>query len=124
MGELALHGVGIESFDLGRDRRKIDDPEDAAASDTGEPGWIEKHMGGPGGGRKRPRDPNDVFLKQAASKVEVQLGRLGVSKSGNVFISAFITNKNDFALQQITLRCDYNTKDWTEGHFVRAVRSN
>jgi hypothetical protein len=61
--------------------------------------------------RKRPRDPNDVFLKQAASKVEVQLGRLGASKSGNVFISAFITNKNDFALQQITLRCDYNTKD-------------
>jgi len=60
---------------------------------------------------KRPRDPNAVFLKQAASKVEVQLGRLGVSKSGDAFLSAFITNKNDFALQQITLRCDYNTKD-------------
>ena len=31
----------------------IEDPEDAAASDTGEPGWLEKHKGGPGGGRKR-----------------------------------------------------------------------
>ena len=25
----------------------IEDPEDAAASDTGEPGWLEKHKGGP-----------------------------------------------------------------------------
>jgi type VI secretion system VgrG family protein len=31
----------------------IEDPQDAAASDTGEPGWLEKHKGGPGGGRKR-----------------------------------------------------------------------
>jgi type VI secretion system VgrG family protein len=31
----------------------IEDPADAAASDTGEPGWLEKHKGGPGGGRKR-----------------------------------------------------------------------
>jgi hypothetical protein len=61
--------------------------------------------------RKRPRDPNAVFLKQAASKVEFQIGRLGVSKSGDAFLSAFVTNKNDFALQQITLRCDYGTKD-------------
>ena len=26
----------------------IEDPADAAASDTGEPGWLEKHKGGPG----------------------------------------------------------------------------
>jgi type VI secretion system VgrG family protein len=31
----------------------IEDPEDAAAADTGEPGWLEKHKGGPGGGRKK-----------------------------------------------------------------------
>jgi len=60
---------------------------------------------------RRPRNPNAVFLKQAASKVEVHIGRLGVSKSGGAFLSAFVTNKNDFALRQITLRCDYGTKD-------------
>ena len=56
-------GVTIVGHDredqLGRRRARryrhadIEDPEDAAASDTGEPGWLEKHKGGPGGGRKR-----------------------------------------------------------------------
>ena len=41
-------GAGEETGDP-----SIEDPEDAAASDTGEPGWLEKHKGGPGGGRKR-----------------------------------------------------------------------
>jgi Rhs element Vgr protein len=31
----------------------IEDPEDAAASDTGEPGWLERHRVGSGGGRRR-----------------------------------------------------------------------
>src|SRR5262249_37354264 len=31
----------------------IEDPVDAAVSDTGEPGGLEKHRGGPGGGRRR-----------------------------------------------------------------------
>ncbi|WP_458094506.1 type VI secretion system Vgr family protein [Roseomonas sp. WA12] len=41
-------GAGEETPDA-----SIEDPEDAAASDTGEPGWLERHKGGPGGGRKR-----------------------------------------------------------------------
>jgi type VI secretion system secreted protein VgrG len=44
----------------------IEDPEDAAASDTGEPGWLEKHKGGPGGGRKR-RQLNSQLYCAAAS---------------------------------------------------------
>jgi hypothetical protein len=64
--------------------------------------------------RKRPRDPAaaflSAFLRQAAAKVEIQIWRLGVSKSGGAFLSAFVTNQNDFALQQITLRCQYVTK--------------
>jgi len=31
--------------------------------------------------------------------------------TGGTFLSAFVTNQNDFALQQITLRCEYVTKD-------------
>jgi len=31
----------------------IEDPVDAAVSDTGEPGWREKHRGGSGGGRRK-----------------------------------------------------------------------
>jgi hypothetical protein len=61
--------------------------------------------------RKRPRDPTAAFLRQAATKVEIQIWRLGVSKSGGAFLSAFVTNQNDFALQQITLRCEYATKN-------------
>ena len=61
--------------------------------------------------RKRPRDPTAAFLRQAATKVEIQIWRLGVSRSGGAFLSAFVTNQNDFALQQITLRCEYGTKD-------------
>ena len=61
--------------------------------------------------RKRPRDPTDAFLRQAAAKVEIQIWRLGVSKTGGAFLSAFVTNQNDFALQQITLRCEYVTKN-------------
>jgi hypothetical protein len=60
--------------------------------------------------RKRPRDPTAAFLKEAATKVEFQIWRLGVSKTGGAFLSAFVTNKNDFALQEITLRCEYGTK--------------
>ncbi|MBU6498466.1 MAG: type VI secretion system tip protein VgrG [Rhodospirillales bacterium] len=41
-------GAGEETPDA-----SIEDPEDAAVSDTGEPGWLEKHKGGPGGGRHR-----------------------------------------------------------------------
>ena len=61
--------------------------------------------------RKRPRDPTDAFLRQAAAKVEIQIWRLGVSKTGGAFLSAFVTNQNDFALQQITLKCEYVTKN-------------
>jgi len=61
--------------------------------------------------RKRPRDPTAAFLRKAATKVEIQIWRLGVSRSGGAFLSAFVTNQNDFALQQITLRCEYGTKD-------------
>lgn len=41
-------GSGEEAPDA-----SIEDPEDAAVSDTGEPGWLEKHRGGPGGGRRK-----------------------------------------------------------------------
>jgi hypothetical protein len=61
--------------------------------------------------RKRPRDPTDAFLRQAAAKVEIQIWRLGVSKTGGAFLSAFVTNQNDFAVQQITLKCEYVTKN-------------
>jgi type VI secretion system VgrG family protein len=40
----------------------IEDPEDAAASDTGEPGWLEKHKGGAGGGRKRRQLSSQHFI--------------------------------------------------------------
>ncbi len=40
----------------------IEDPEDAAASDTGEPGWLEKHKSGPGGGRKRRQLNSQHFI--------------------------------------------------------------
>jgi len=59
--------------------------------------------------RKRPRDQTAALQKEAASKVEIQIWRLGVSKSGGGFLSAFVTNRNDFALQQITLRCSFTT---------------
>src|SRR5262245_38220943 len=61
--------------------------------------------------RRRPRDPNVAFLKQAATKVEMRIERLGVSKSGDAILSAFVTNKNDFALQPIPLRCEFGTRD-------------
>jgi hypothetical protein len=61
--------------------------------------------------RRRPRDPTAAFLRHAATQVEIQIWRLGVSKSGGAFLSAFVTNRNDFALQQITLRCEYGTKN-------------
>jgi hypothetical protein len=61
--------------------------------------------------RKRRRDPTDAFLRQAAAKVEIRIWRLGVSKTGGAFLSAFVTNQNDFAVQQITLRCEYVTKN-------------
>jgi hypothetical protein len=60
---------------------------------------------------KRPRDPTAALPRQAANKVEIHIWRLGVSKSGGAFLSAFVTNQNDFALQQITLRCEYATKN-------------
>ncbi len=41
-------GQGTEAPDA-----DIEDPVDAAVSDTGEPGWLEHHRGGPGGGRRR-----------------------------------------------------------------------
>ena len=61
--------------------------------------------------RKRPHDPSVDFQTQAATKVEIQIWRLGVSKIGGAYLSAFVTNRNDFALQQTTLRCEYVTKD-------------
>jgi hypothetical protein len=61
--------------------------------------------------RRRPRDPTAAFLRHAATQVEIQIWRLGVSKSGGAFLSAFVTNRNDFALQQITLRCEYGTRN-------------
>jgi hypothetical protein len=72
--------------------------------------------------RKRPRDPSGVFLKQAASKVDIQIGRLGVSKSSNAFLSAFVKNKNDFAVQQITVRCEYVTRDGPKVVFTSCCR--
>ena len=48
----------------------IEDPEDAAASDTGEPGWLEKHKGGPGGGRKRRQLDSPALHRAAASRRE------------------------------------------------------
>ena len=35
--------------------------------------------------RKRPHDPTVAFLKEAATKVEIQIWRLGVSKTGGAF---------------------------------------
>lgn len=61
--------------------------------------------------RRQPRDPTAAFLRYAATQVEIQIWRLGVSKSGGAFLSAFVINRNDFALQQITLRCEYGTKN-------------
>ena len=69
--------------------------------------------------RKRPRDPTFDSLKQAASKVEIQIWRLGVSKTGGAFLSAFISNQNDFALQQVTLRCEFVTKDGPKVFFYK-----
>jgi hypothetical protein len=59
--------------------------------------------------RKSPRDQTAALQKEAATKVELQIWRLGVSKSGGAFLSAFVINRNDFALQQITLRCEFAT---------------
>jgi hypothetical protein len=69
--------------------------------------------------RKRPRDPTDASLKQAATKVNLQIWRLGLSKSGGAFLSAFVTNRNDFALQQITLRCQFSTRNGPKIYFYK-----
>jgi hypothetical protein len=42
-----------------------------------------------------------------------------MSKAGAAYISAFVTNRNDFALQQITLRCEYVTKDGPKVFFYK-----
>jgi hypothetical protein len=68
---------------------------------------------------KRPRDPTDASLKQAATKVELQIWRLGLSKSGGAFLSGSVTNRNDFALQQITLRCEFTTRKGPKVYFYK-----
>src|SRR5262245_3702775 len=60
--------------------------------------------------RKRPREQTGALLKEAATKVEIQISRFGVSKSGGAFLSAFVSNRNDFALQQVILRCEFTTR--------------
>jgi hypothetical protein len=69
--------------------------------------------------RKRPRGQTAAFLKQAATKVEIRISRLGVSKSGGAFLSAFVTNRNDFALQQIVLRCEFTTRKGSRAHLYK-----
>jgi hypothetical protein len=69
--------------------------------------------------RKRPSDPTAEFQRQAAIKVDIQIWRFGMSKLGAAYISAFVTNHNDFALQQITLRCEYATKDGLKVFFYK-----
>ena len=69
--------------------------------------------------RKRPRDQTAALQKEAAAKVGVQIWRLGVSKSGGAFLSAFVTNRNDFALQQITLRCEFTTAKGSRVHLYK-----
>jgi hypothetical protein len=69
--------------------------------------------------RKRPHDPTVDFQRQAATKVDIQIWRFGMSKAGAAYISAFVTNRNDFALQQITLRCEYVTKDGPKVFFYK-----
>jgi ribosomal protein L37AE/L43A len=69
--------------------------------------------------RKRPRDQTAALQKEAATRVEIQIWRLGVSKSGGAFLSAFVTNRNDFALQQITLRCEFTTAKGSRVHLYK-----
>jgi hypothetical protein len=71
--------------------------------------------------RKRPRDQTAALQKEAATKVELQIWRLGVSKSGGAFLSAFVINRNDFALQQITLRCEFTTAKGSRVHLYKLV---
>jgi hypothetical protein len=69
--------------------------------------------------RKRPRDQTAALQKEAATKVELQIWRLGVSKTGGAFLSAFVINRNDFALQQITLRCEFATAKRSRVHLYK-----
>jgi hypothetical protein len=71
--------------------------------------------------RKRPHDLTVDFQRQAATKVDIQIWRSGVSKSGGAYLTAFVTNHNDFALQQITLRCEYVTKDGPKVFFYNLL---
>ena len=61
----------------------IEDPEDAAASDTGEPGWLEKHKGGPGGGRKKRQLDWSALHRSAAARREREDDRVAQSAQPN-----------------------------------------
>ena len=43
-------------------------PRTRRPSDTGEPGWLEKHKGGPGGGRKKRHLAAQHYHCPAASR--------------------------------------------------------